>query len=264
MDIPVEWAFGAGQQAVTFVTRVNQDWYLEHYLTYYRAMGSFAATPGHESISASSLPQAMGVLYKPLDPEAGILKCFECHSTGPISVGSGRELQPLELGVRCEACHGAGASHRAAALEGNIEDARRLIRNPKRMSAAELNRFCGNCHREPAPAGMRTDWNVAWNVRHEPVYLSQSACFRQSAGGLSCLTCHGPHAKLQTQDEAYNERCRTCHTAKSHPPKPICVAGQPANCVECHMPRVSPQPYLRFTNHWIGVYGNGAKLKPLR
>lgn len=264
IDIPVEWAFGAGQQAVTFVTRVNQDWYLEHYLTYYQAIGSFAATPGQESISASTLPQAMGVLYKPLDPETGIRKCFECHSTGPVSVGSGRELQPLELGVRCEACHDAGGLHRAAALAGDIESARKLIRNPRQMSAAELNQFCGICHREPPPAGVRTDWNVPWNLRHEPVYLSQSRCFRQGSGGLSCVTCHDPHAELQTKDAPYNEHCRTCHTAESHPPKPVCVGSQPANCVACHMPRVSPQPYLRFTNHWIGVYADGAKLKPLR
>jgi formate-dependent nitrite reductase cytochrome c552 subunit len=35
-----------------------------------------------------------------------------------------------------------------------------------------------------------------------------------------------------------------------------------SNCVDCHMPLVSPQPPLRFTNHWIGIYKNGAKLKP--
>jgi hypothetical protein len=30
------------------------------------------------------------------------------------------------------------------------------------------------------------------------------------------------------------------------------------------MPLVSPQAPLRFTNHWIGIYRSGAKLKPLR
>src|SRR5438309_11578894 len=29
MDIPIEWAFGAGDQAVTFVSRIDRDWYLE-------------------------------------------------------------------------------------------------------------------------------------------------------------------------------------------------------------------------------------------
>src|SRR5207248_6904446 len=86
MDIPVHWAFGAGDQAVTFVTRVNEEWYLEHYLTYYSALRSFAPTPGQEALSAATLPQAMGTLYKVLDPDVGIRGCFECHSTGPVSV----------------------------------------------------------------------------------------------------------------------------------------------------------------------------------
>ena len=262
MDIPMEWAFGAGEQAVTFVTRVNEEWYIEHYLSYYSAIKSFAPTPGQDSISANTLPLAMGILYKSTDPETGILKCFECHSTGPVSVGSG-QLQPAELGVRCEACHGPGDLHRAAARSGQIGKARELIQNPRRMSAPDLNRFCGNCHRQPAPAGVSTDFNVAWNVRHQPVYLSQSACFLKS-GSLSCLTCHDPHGKLQKDDAFYNARCRTCHSTESTPPKPVCIAKQPANCVACHMPGVSPQAYLRFTNHWIGVYSPGAKLKPLR
>ena len=33
MDPALEWAFGTGRQAVTFVTRVNRKWYLEHYAT---------------------------------------------------------------------------------------------------------------------------------------------------------------------------------------------------------------------------------------
>jgi hypothetical protein len=132
------------------------------------------------------------------------------------------------------------------------------------MLAAELNNLCGDCHRQPPPAGVRTDWGVPWNLRHEPVYLSQSACFRKTAGGLSCITCHDPHAELEKQDGVYNHRCRGCHSSGSHPPKPVCIASPQANCVGCHMPSVSAQPYLHFTNHWIGVYSDGAKLKPLR
>ena len=263
MDIPVEWAFGAGKQAVTFVTRVNQDWYIEHYLSYYSALGSFAPTPGQGAVVAHTLSEAMGILYKIDDSQAGILKCFECHSTGPVSYGSERELQPMELGVRCEACHGAGSLHRAAVLSGNLKKARQFIQNPKRMSAPDLIRFCGNCHREPSPNGASTDWNFPWNVRHQPVYLSQSACFRKS-GALSCLTCHDPHQKLQNDDAAYNAQCRACHTPESYTPKQVCLAKPSASCAGCHMPKVSPQSYLRFTNHWIGVYSDNAKLKPVR
>jgi formate-dependent nitrite reductase cytochrome c552 subunit len=44
----------------------------------------------------------------------------------------------------------------------------------------------------------------------------------------------------------------------------VCLTQTVANCIDCHMPKVSPQIPLRFTNHWIGVYGPGAKLKPIR
>jgi Doubled CXXCH motif (Paired_CXXCH_1) len=246
MDIPIDWAFGAGRQAVTFVSRVNEDWYLEHYFSYYAANRSLGITPGQAGLKPDSLPSAMGLLYKSLDPDVGIRGCFECHSTGPVS------LSPAETGVRCEACHGAGSEH---AGSGGAKP----IGNPKRMSATELNQFCGRCHRPPGGQGAVTDWNFVWNVRHQPVYLSQSACFRNSNGALSCLSCHNPHQDARKGDVAfYNQKCAGCHNADSRPPAAACRA----NCIDCHMPRVSPQPYLSFTNHWIGVYPAGPKLKP--
>ena len=30
VELPIEWAFGAGRQAVTFVSRMDENWYLEH------------------------------------------------------------------------------------------------------------------------------------------------------------------------------------------------------------------------------------------
>ena len=265
MDIPIEWAFGAGEQAVTFVSRVNEDWYVEHYYSYYTALRSLAPTPGQQALEPKTLPEAVGLVYKSLDPQAGIKGCFECHSTGPVSVEPDRKIRPSESGVCCEACHGAGSLHVRTATEGKIARARELIQNPKRLASAELNRFCGTCHRPPAGAGVAIDWGYAWNVRHQPVYFSQSACFRKSNGALSCLTCHNPHEPLRKNDSAYyNQRCGTCHHAKLRPPSEVCQSRLPSNCVDCHMPRVSPQSPLRFSNHWIGVYRQDARLKPSR
>jgi len=248
VDIPVEWAFGAGEQAVTFLTRVNPDWYLEHYFSYYSAAGTMAPTPGQQGLPASTLQLAMGLLYKASDPNTGAAGCFECHSTGPVSA----ELRPTEAGVRCESCHGPGSQHR--------DHPDRTLRKPGRMTASELNQFCGNCHRQPAAAGTAIKWSEAWNVRHQPLYLDQSACFRKSDGALSCLSCHDPHEPLRREAAFYNAKCASCHHGETRPPPAACAA----DCVSCHMPRVSPQAYLRFTNHWIGVYGAGDKLKPRR
>jgi hypothetical protein len=247
IDLPVEWAFGSGSQAVTFVTRVSREWYLEHHFTYFPALDGFGPTPGQSSIQPETLQQAAGLLYKTEDPDTGILGCFECHTTGPVQYGPDRQLEPRELGVQCEACHAPGSAHatRKTAME-----------NPRRLSAPALNEFCGRCHRPPAAPGTRIDFNYAWNVRHQPVYLAESACFLKSNGRLSCLTCHNAHAPLETNSRAYNARCAGCHQQAP--------GACSTNCVDCHMPRVSPQPGLRFSNHWIGVYGEGSKLKPVR
>jgi hypothetical protein len=253
MDLPYEWAFGAGKQAVTFVSRVNRDWYVEHYPSYYKVVGSWRASPGQDAVHPRTINEAAGVLYKITDPQFGIAGCFECHSTGPVSFDREGVAQVTEYGVRCESCHGAGSEH-----------ARDPAKNKLRASwsAEELNQFCGRCHRPPAQPGVAIDWNYAWNVRHEPVYLSQSACFLRSRGALSCLTCHNPHETGRSF--SVNEKCVQCHPDSRPLHKSAAASQNPANCVDCHMPLVSPQPPLRFTNHWIGIYRTGSKLKPQR
>ncbi len=248
LAIPMEWAFGSGHQAVTFVSRGDERFYLEHYLTYYSLLGKFGPTPGQGTLDPQNLAEAAGLLYPANDRQTGISGCFECHSTGGLD-----RLEPAENGVRCEACHGPGAAHAASGGKAAVV-------NPKRLTAAELNGFCGRCHRPPASGPARIDWNFAWNVRHQPVYLSQSACFVKSQGKLSCLTCHSPHAPLETHVENYDARCNACHAAVQR--SSSCA---PRDCAGCHMPRVSPEPPLRFTNHWIGVYpAADSKLKPAR
>ncbi len=265
MEIPIQWAFGAGDQAITFVSQVDEDSYVEHHFSYYSAIRALDATPGHHDLPAKAFPEALGVFYKTFDPEPKILRCFQCHSTGRLSLGPKLEIRPGELGVRCEACHGPGSLHVDAASNGKIPAARKLIQNPRRFSAAELNQFCGACHRKPAPAGATTNWSDPWNTRHQPLYLSRSACFQKSQGALSCLTCHDAHQPLRKNEPAYyNGRCGTCHDATAHPPLKASNTTKPEDCLACHMPKVAPQAHLRFTNHWIGVYLDGATLKPSR
>jgi hypothetical protein len=258
MTLPLDWAFGAGRQAVTFVSRVDGKWYVEHYGSYYSKTGSFAATPGQDAVHPASISEAAGALYKIRDPQTGISGCFECHSTGPVSFDDSGAVHLTEAGVRCESCHGPGSAHAR-------DPAHHKLRDPAKLSASELNQFCGACHRPPASDRVTIDWNYAWNVRHQPVYLSQSRCFLKSGGALSCLTCHDPHEPARTAPAAfYNQKCGGCHSASSNSPRALCLEQKPANCIDCHMPLVSPQAPLRFTNHWIGIYRNASMLKPVR
>jgi hypothetical protein len=236
---PGEWAFGAGLQAITLVSRVDRDNYLEHGESWYRRRNGMALTPGHQNNS--------GVRYRIFDPSAAILRCFACHSTGPVSVTSNDEIVPHEPGIRCEVCHGPAADH--------ARDPKRFHpRNPASLSAPELNDLCGACHRMPSPAGSATDLRNPWNARHQPLMLAESACFRRSNGRLSCFTCHAPHGPLEQKLAAYDKACSNCHASPHHT-----RAIQGRACAECHMPAVKPLPgaastNLAFANHRIAVY----------
>ncbi len=225
-----EWAFGAGVQAITYVSQADRETYVEHGLSFYTATKSKALTPGHRD--------AQGVKYRTFDPGAQILRCFQCHSTGRLTLGEGQRIVPAELGVRCESCHGPGADHA------------KILNPQKTLNAAGLNDLCGECHRMPPAAGDDTDWTNAWNARHQPVYLSQSACFRKSGGRLSCLSCHDPHGGPR------EPACAGCHGKPRH------RAAVSGTCVSCHMPKVRPQANLAFSNHWIGIYAPGRPLRP--
>lgn len=242
---PGEWAFGAGRKAITYVSHIDEETYVERAASYYASTKSMGVTPGHKA--------GVDLEYPTFHPTTSALRCFRCHSTGQPTLAKGFAIQPAELGIRCEACHGPGAAHVAA---GGGAD---TIRNPRRLNAVELNAFCGTCHRKPPEAGVEGDWTDPWNARHQPASLSQAACFRKSAGALSCLTCHDPHAPLVTSAKAYDQRCEGCHHEVRHRTS---TAG--AACVTCHMPQVQePAPEIQFTNHWIGIYAKGNSLVPV-
>ena len=236
-----EWAFGAGAKAVTWVSRVDAETYIEHGLSAYPAAKTIGLTPGHKDAS--------GRRYRTLDSQATVLRCFRCHTTGPLALEESGRIVPAELGVGCESCHGPGAAH---VKEGG---ARSSIFNPGQLSAASLNDYCGACHRK---ADDISDWSKSWNVRHQPAYLSQSACFRMS-GKVSCLTCHDQHGVLEKQPAAYDQKCAGCHLQVHHR-----TPTASRSCVDCHMPQVRTDANLRFSNHWIGVYGQGGNLVPQR
>lgn len=238
-----QWAFGAGAKAITWVSQISEDSIAEHGLSYYVSTKSLGITPGHTT-SADRV-------YRTFDPVATVLRCFRCHSTGPIRLGANFRLLPSEPGVHCEACHGPGRKH---AESGGASP----IQNPARFTAMQINILCGTCHRQASDLDDNTDWSNAWNVRHEPAYLHRSACFRNSNGALSCITCHDPHQLLETSPSSYDERCLSCHSKVVHI-GPISFGA----CIDCHMPQVVVNTNLKFTNHWIGIYDpSGRKLIP--
>jgi hypothetical protein len=242
-DQPGDWAFGAGLQAITFVSRVDRDTYREHGATWFRASGGFGITPGHKNLA--------GVAFRLFDAEARILRCFGCHSTGPLALGREDRVAPHEPGVRCEVCHGPGAAHAA-------DPARNQVNNPARLTGAQVNRLCAACHHNDlGTEAENQDLRDPRNARNQPLLLAASSCFRASQGRLTCFTCHAPHDELAQKPEAYDRSCRRCHLAPRHTAN---VSGQA--CAGCHMPAV-PQGPLAFPNHRIATYGSGNPWTPV-
>ncbi|HWE07250.1 MAG TPA: tetratricopeptide repeat protein, partial [Rhizomicrobium sp.] len=238
-----QWAFGAGAKATTWVSQTGEESIAEHGLTYYASTKSLALTPGHTT--------SADITFRTFDPVGTALRCFRCHSTGPVMLAANFKVQPSEPGVHCEACHGAGRAHAESGGKAAIQ-------NPRRMTAGQINVLCGACHRQASDLDDETDWSNAWNVRHEPSYLHRAACFRNSKGALSCITCHDPHQPLQTAAASYDAKCVSCHPKVAHA-APVASGS----CAGCHMPQVATSANLKFTNHWIGIYDSrGRKLTP--
>lgn len=241
---PGDWAFGAGLQAITFVTRIDRESYREDGMTWYRSINGFAITPGQHD--------EKGVVFRTFDPGARVLTCFACHSTGPLSVGKDEEVIPHELGVRCEVCHGPAAAH--------VKDpAHNRLRTPAQLTAAGMNRFCAQCHRTDSETGEElTDLRDPRNARDQTLRLAASKCFLRSNGRLNCLSCHNPHQELNRDAASYNARCQTCHPNQVHR-QPV---GTQA-CVSCHMPGIPLSPLLTFANHRIAVYSPANPILPV-
>ena len=265
MELPLDWAFGAGDHGVTFVSRLNSQSYLEHAFSYYSEAGSLDLTTGHETIRPETLLQAMGLRYSVRGPGNAISNCFACHSTGPLSYSSRQEVEIHEPGVRCESCHGPGSSHVDAVSKGDIAAGRSAIRNPTRLAVDDQLQFCGTCHRDPDSSSDAFDFDLAWNVRHQPPYFRKSSCFLGSGENLSCFTCHDPHeAVRRNQPDYYRERCMTCHGEEGRRPADTCEGNRPSDCTGCHMPTVAASSNLKFKNHWIGIYREGESQRPVR
>lgn len=248
-----QWAFGAGQKATTWVSQTSDEVVVEHGLSYYTSTKMLGLTPGHDTPT--------DIVYRTFDPVGTAMRCFRCHSTGPVSLAPGYKVQPTELGIRCEACHGPGAKHVNAG--GGVG----TIQNPKTLNPNELNELCGACHRQASSLDDDTDWGNPWNLRHQPSYLHRAACFRNSPGTskqpMSCLTCHDPHEPIRKGTAYYDAKCASCHPKVTH--KTNLAATPQKGCVTCHMPSVSTSKNLSFVNHWIGIYEQpGPKLAPTR
>jgi predicted CXXCH cytochrome family protein len=226
------------------------------------------------------------------------LECLFCHNAYPDLTENTRngywrnQGVPAQLpeGIGCQRCHGPGGEHlRRATAVGSDAAVKAAIIRPTRLDATLRRDVCYQCHMQPSVAvpGIRrfgrdidsfrpgqplsayllrvdiTDAGIArgdrFEINHHPYRLEQSRCFRESAGRLSCLSCHDPHRKVAEAERAahYRAVCLGCH-ANAH--------RAAEDCVACHMPKRRTQDviHVAMTDHAISRRPAGPELLAAR
>jgi hypothetical protein len=255
------WAFGVGHIGQTYVYEANSHFYESH-LTFYTTTQALDITPGHPRTTPPSLEEGAGRRIT-MDETR---RCFGCHTTASTTKN---HFDPgaMFLGVTCEACHGPGAEHVAAAKSGTDEQLiTASIGNPARLSPIESVDFCGACHRtyqdvvDDGPTRIGT-----LNVRFTPYRLENSRCWKKADARITCVACHDPHKPLSLNPASYDSNCLQCHlTAGAKKDDTNSATACPVGvklCVTCHMPKFrNPALHTSFTDHWIRIAPPGAPL----
>ena len=256
------WAFGNGRLAQTYLYQENGDFYEAH-VSFYTAPQALDITPGHPRTTPPSLLEGAGRRMEIAEAR----RCFGCHTTASTTKNR-FDMQTLIPGVTCEACHGPGAAHVAAASAGKYKLAAASILNPGRLNPVKSVDFCGACHRTWQDVVSDSPVRIGrLKVRFGPYRLENSRCWKEGQGDarITCITCHDPHQPLVEDPASYDSRCLQCHLAagakKSEDDhRAACPIGVKL-CVTCHMPKFrNPDFHFAFTDHWIRIAEPGAPL----
>ena len=116
-----------------------------------------------------------------------------------------------------EARHGPGEKHLQAIAKKSMDKG---VIGPARLDAEGQIAVCAKCHvgltkfSDPAPEDLL--------VANQVVALKSSECFLQSKAGLTCTTCHDPHADAPDVEAVSERACRQCHATDAKPHAAAC------------------------------------------
>jgi hypothetical protein len=253
---PVDYAVGSGTHGVTFISLsrgADRGRYLtglEQRISYFAKGPRLDTSPGQMKADAAAAGTTVVPYGRVLD-KFELEKCLHCHSTITAAQGPGH-VDPATLvpNISCERCHGPGREHIEAARRGGPEKDLLLPLGPGDATPLKQIELCGQCHRrldDMVSAAQITPENSDI-VRFQPVGLALSRCFQKGKSGLSCTSCHDPHAPVSRDHTAYEAVCLNCHSAAQ---EKSCPVSPRSRCIDCHMPRRTVSLEFVFTDHWI-------------
>jgi hypothetical protein len=266
---------GSGENGFGFL--LERGGYLfEAPLTYYTKSHVWGFSPGYELRNLA--------FTRPV-----VAECVGCHSGRPQPIYGRTALYRnppfAELAVGCENCHGPGGRHVAERRAGHAVTghADTGIVNPAHLSGWLSDNICMKCHqggdvRVEQPGKHEQDFRpgtplddvvaifkapLSREASSQSVLLEHyfsmtlSKCYRASAGGLRCTSCHDPHTQPQTTEAGafYRAKCLSCHTPASCK-LPIADRQKTSaadECSSCHMPKrtVTTITHAALTDHRI-------------
>ncbi len=208
-----------------------------------------------------------------IDDRDGPRRCLFCHTTSFRAIQDETGPAALDQSIGCEKCHGPGGNH-LLAVEAGFPDM--AILNPRPETPAAANASCAQCHAFPSAELQATPRTDPGLYRFQSVALTWSRCYTETAGALSCVTCHDPHRDVETSTAANEAKCLACHgqTAAAAPGKPraqasaagrgsVCRVNPRSGCLSCHMPTTWQQDsHTMKTDHYIRVREPEPAAKP--
>jgi tetratricopeptide (TPR) repeat protein len=258
----VDWILGSGHRSRTYLYATPNGELYQLPIAWYSQPRAWRMSPGYDRADHDGVTRRVRH------------ECMFCHNAyADVAKSSESYWRPqtfpaeLPQGIGCQRCHGPGARHAAIALTGDVEKTKSSIVNPAKLDGRRKMDVCYECHMQPAVAlfGIRKfgrdihsfrpgqlladyappidiDEKNRFEINHHPYRLEQSRCFRESAGKLTCLTCHNPHRRATRAE--YRAACLSCHE-KAHRAK--------EDCIPCHMPprRAQDVVHAVMTDHLI-------------
>lgn len=249
LTFPVEVTMGGTRHGLSFLARIHdiegsalaRAPLVETRYLHSTVEDKLALSPGFPAEKPTTYETALGRVLSPTFEK----KCLSCHGEpggmGPHS----------DAGVGCESCHGPGQPHLAALARKTTDKG---ILNPGKLAVADQMRPCSQCHSgfstilDPMPDDVL--------ISDQVTALSNSECSRQTAGKITCVSCHNPHqdatrAVLEARSE---KTCLGCHTLTVAQHPALCPVDRVRGCVGCHMPDAKDRPPFVIADHWIRVH----------
>jgi hypothetical protein len=268
--VTADLAIGSGTQGRSFLT-VDRGAVWQSPVSWYHGGGKWDLSPGFDPAGQTRRPVVAG--------------CLRCHTNRPEPIAGSVNLyrDPVLTGhasIGCERCHGPGELHAAERANAPATDGLDTsVVNPARLPADLKADVCRQCHLQGQAQvacrgrdlldyrpGLPWDHFASTFVPHPALadprqsvghfeQVEQSRCFEASAGRLSCVSCHDPHALPDAGKAAeyYRGRCLICHESRGCTAPAPSRAAKADSCIACHMPRrdSSNIAHTAVTDHHI-------------